>query len=160
MTGIITKISIFLEMIKFSHTIFALPFALTGALLAAGGFPSVRQTVWIILAMVGARTAAMAMNRLIDAEIDARNPRTAVRAIPAGHDQPGADTVFHCCGNRPDAACRADAEPALPQTLADRPLFPAALFLLQTLHRAGPCRARHLSGSGADRCLGGDSRHD
>lgn len=79
-----TKISVFLEMIKFSHTIFALPFALTGALLAAGGFPSIRQTAWIILAMVGARTAAMAMNRLIDAEIDARNPRTAVRAIPAG----------------------------------------------------------------------------
>ncbi len=84
MTGIIAKISIFLEMIKFSHTIFALPFALTGALLAAGGVPSIRQTAWIILAMVGARTAAMAMNRLIDAGIDARNPRTAARAIPAG----------------------------------------------------------------------------
>lgn len=84
MTGIIAKISIFLEMIKFSHTIFALPFALTGALLAAGGVPSIRQTAWIILAMVGARTAAMAMNRLIDAGIDARNPRTASRAIPAG----------------------------------------------------------------------------
>ena len=84
MTGIISRIGIFLEMIKFAHTIFALPFALTGALLAAGGFPTVRQTLWIILAMVGARTAAMAMNRLIDAEIDARNPRTAVRAIPAG----------------------------------------------------------------------------
>jgi 4-hydroxybenzoate polyprenyltransferase len=79
-----TKIKIFLEMIKFSHTIFALPFALTGALLAAAGLPTIRQTLWIILAMVGARTAAMAMNRLIDAEIDARNPRTAARAIPAG----------------------------------------------------------------------------
>ncbi len=84
MKGLFTKIIIFLEMIKFSHTVFALPFALTGALLAAGGFPSFRQTIWIVLAMVGARTAAMAMNRLIDAEIDARNPRTAVRAIPAG----------------------------------------------------------------------------
>lgn len=94
MTGIVTKISIFLEMIKFSHTIFALPFALTGALLAAGGFPSVRQTAWIILAMVGARTAAMAMNRLIDAEIDARNPRTAVRAIPAGHISRGLTLFF------------------------------------------------------------------
>ena len=91
-TKIITKIAretakktgIFLEMIKFSHTIFALPFALTGALLAAGGLPSIRQTFWIVLAMVGARTAAMAMNRLIDARIDARNPRTAARAIPAG----------------------------------------------------------------------------
>jgi 4-hydroxybenzoate polyprenyltransferase len=83
-SSIFVKIGIFLEMIKFSHTIFALPFALTGALLAAGGLPSIRQTLWIILAMVGARTAAMAMNRLIDAGIDARNPRTAVRAIPAG----------------------------------------------------------------------------
>lgn len=84
MSGILTKIGIFLEMIKFSHTIFALPFALTGALLAAGGFPSISQAFWIIMAMVGARTAAMAMNRLIDADIDAKNPRTATRAIPAG----------------------------------------------------------------------------
>jgi 4-hydroxybenzoate polyprenyltransferase len=84
MTVFLTKVRIFLEMIKFSHTIFALPFALTGALLAAGGIPTLRQTTWIVLAMVGARTAAMAMNRLIDAEIDGRNPRTAVRAIPAG----------------------------------------------------------------------------
>jgi 4-hydroxybenzoate polyprenyltransferase len=83
-TPLLTKIRIFLEMIKFSHTIFALPFALTGALLAAEGLPTLRQTLWIIVAMVGSRTAAMAMNRLIDAEIDARNPRTAVRAIPAG----------------------------------------------------------------------------
>lgn len=83
-TGCLPKIRIFLEMIKFSHTIFALPFALTGALLAAGGFPRPRQLFWIVLAMAGARTAAMAMNRLIDAEIDARNPRTAGRAIPAG----------------------------------------------------------------------------
>ena len=91
---IFTKIGIFLEMIKFTHTIFALPFAFTGALLAAGGFPSIRQTVWIILAMVGARTAAMAMNRLIDAEIDARNPRTAVRAIPAGLISKGLTLIF------------------------------------------------------------------
>lgn len=83
-TGIIRKITIFLEMIKFSHTIFALPFALTGALLAAGGIPTAQQLFWIIMAMVGARTAAMGLNRLIDASIDARNPRTAGRAIPAG----------------------------------------------------------------------------
>lgn len=83
-SSIIAKITIFMEMIKFSHTIFALPFALTGALLASGGLPTIYQTFWIVMAMVGARTAAMAMNRLIDAEIDARNPRTSVRAIPAG----------------------------------------------------------------------------
>ena len=71
-------------MIKFSHTLFALPFAFTGALLAARGVPTTGQILWILLAMVGARTAAMGLNRLIDADIDAQNPRTASRAIPAG----------------------------------------------------------------------------
>lgn len=84
MTAVLQKVTIFMEMIKFSHTIFALPFALSGALLAIRGLPSGRQLLFIILAMVGARTAAMAMNRLIDADIDAQNPRTATRAIPAG----------------------------------------------------------------------------
>ena len=90
----ISKIRVFLEMIKFSHTIFALPFALTGALLAAEGIPSARQIFWIIMAMVGARTAAMAMNRLIDAGIDARNPRTAGRAIPTGRIGKGITLFF------------------------------------------------------------------
>jgi len=93
-TSTIAKIRVFLEMIKFAHTIFALPFALTGALLAAGGLPTIYQTFWIILAMVGARTTAMAMNRLIDAEIDARNPRTAIRAIPAGLISKGLTLFF------------------------------------------------------------------
>jgi len=84
MTAVLQKITIFMEMIKFSHTIFALPFALSGTLLAIRGLPGARQLLFIVLAMVGARTAAMAMNRLIDAEIDAKNPRTAGRAIPAG----------------------------------------------------------------------------
>lgn len=79
-----TRVGIFLEMIKFSHTIFALPFAFTGALLAARGLPSLSQAGWIVCAMVGARTAAMGLNRVIDADIDARNPRTAGRAIPVG----------------------------------------------------------------------------
>ena len=78
------RVRIFLEMIKFSHTIFALPFAFTGALLAARGLPTLSQAGWIVCAMVGARTAAMGLNRVIDAEIDARNPRTSGRAIPAG----------------------------------------------------------------------------
>lgn len=88
------KIAVFLEMIKFSHTIFALPFALSGALLAAGGLPGMTQLLWIVLAMVGARTAAMGLNRLIDAEIDARNPRTAGRAIPAGLISKGMTLAF------------------------------------------------------------------
>lgn len=78
----------YLEFVKFEHTLFALPFAYAGMLLAAGGAPGWRVFAWVTLAMVGARTAAMAMNRLIDAEIDARNPRTADRALPAGRLRP------------------------------------------------------------------------
>ena len=72
-------------MIKWEHSIFALPFALTGAMLAAHGLPSWRALAWIIVCMITARSAAMAFNRLVDAEIDAANARTAMRAIPAGH---------------------------------------------------------------------------
>jgi 4-hydroxybenzoate polyprenyltransferase len=83
------RLRLTLDMIKFEHSVFALPFALTGALLAfrESGFQSngVWWTVlWIVVAMVGARSAAMAFNRLVDAEIDARNPRTKIRHIPAG----------------------------------------------------------------------------
>jgi 4-hydroxybenzoate polyprenyltransferase len=74
-----------LEMIKWEHSIFALPFALCGAMLAAGGFPSPNQLLWIIVAMVAARSAAMAFNRWADAAIDAANPRTSSRALPAGN---------------------------------------------------------------------------
>jgi 4-hydroxybenzoate polyprenyltransferase len=73
-----------LEMIKIEHTLFALPFAFLGAVLAANGLPSLRQVFWIMVAMVGARSTAMAFNRIADRNYDARNPRTAVRAIPAG----------------------------------------------------------------------------
>src|SRR6185369_12012070 len=73
-----------LEMIKIEHTLFALPFAFLGAVLAANGLPTLRQIVWIIVAMVGARSAAMAFNRIADRHFDARNPRTATRALPAG----------------------------------------------------------------------------
>jgi 4-hydroxybenzoate polyprenyltransferase len=73
-----------LEMIKIEHTLFALPFAFLGAVMAAGGWPTVQQFIWITLAMVGARSCAMAFNRIADREIDARNPRTKARAIPAG----------------------------------------------------------------------------
>jgi 4-hydroxybenzoate polyprenyltransferase len=71
-------------MIKWEHSIFALPFALCGAMLAAGGWPSARQLLWIVVAMVAARSAAMAFNRLADVSIDAANPRTQTRALPAG----------------------------------------------------------------------------
>ena len=85
----IKRLRLTLEMIRFEHSVFALPFALTGAMLAfreSGGFTSRGwwTLLWIVLAMVGARSAAMAFNRLVDAEIDARNPRTKGRHIPAG----------------------------------------------------------------------------
>lgn len=73
-----------LSFVKFEHTLFALPFAYAGMLLAADGWPGAATFAWITLAMVGARTSAMAVNRVVDAPIDARNPRTAEREIPAG----------------------------------------------------------------------------
>lgn len=73
-----------LEMIKWEHSVFALPFALIGAMLAARGVPSLHALGWIVVCMVAARSAAMAFNRLVDADIDAANARTAMRAIPAG----------------------------------------------------------------------------
>jgi 4-hydroxybenzoate polyprenyltransferase len=74
----------FASLVKIEHTVFALPFAYVGALLAVDGVPSGHDLLWITLAMVGARSLAMALNRLVDAEIDARNPRTAGRELPAG----------------------------------------------------------------------------
>ncbi|MCL2790346.1 MAG: putative 4-hydroxybenzoate polyprenyltransferase [Desulfobulbus sp.] len=78
------KLTVLLEMIKFEHTVFAMPFALMGAFLAARGVPSLRVFLWVILAMVGARTCAMGFNRIVDRRFDAVNPRTAARALPAG----------------------------------------------------------------------------
>ena len=80
----LAKIRSFLDLIKFEHTIFALPFAYLGSFLAAGGFPSLAQLFWITMAMASARTMAMALNRLIDKSIDARNPRTARRPLITG----------------------------------------------------------------------------
>ncbi len=73
-----------LEMIKWEHSVFALPFALCGAMLAARGWPNARQLIWILIAMIAARSAAMSFNRLADAGLDAANPRTQARALPAG----------------------------------------------------------------------------
>jgi 4-hydroxybenzoate polyprenyltransferase len=84
MARIARNIRTTLEMIKIEHTLFALPFAFLGAVLAARGIPSLWQMVWITVAMVGARSCAMSFNRIADREIDARNPRTSMRAIPAG----------------------------------------------------------------------------
>ncbi len=82
--GLIAKLRTTLEMIKFEHSIFALPFALTGAMLAVRGWPAWRQVLWLIVAMVGARSAAMTFNRIADLRFDALNPRTRMRALPTG----------------------------------------------------------------------------
>jgi 4-hydroxybenzoate polyprenyltransferase len=81
---LLKNLRVTLEMIKWEHSVFALPFALCGAMLAAGGVPTVHQLIWIVVAMVAARSAAMSFNRLADASIDAANPRTRTRALPAG----------------------------------------------------------------------------
>lgn len=84
MPGLLNKTRTTLEMIKWEHSVFALPFALTGMLLAARGLPAAHTVGWILVAMVSARSAAMAFNRWADADLDAVNPRTRMRAIPAG----------------------------------------------------------------------------
>jgi 4-hydroxybenzoate polyprenyltransferase len=92
--AVFRNLRIALEMIKWEHSIFVLPFALTGAMLAAHGVPDGRSLLWIIVAMVAARSAAMAFNRLADATIDAANPRTRTRALPAGLLTPSFVTLF------------------------------------------------------------------
>ncbi len=84
MPGLWSRTRTTLEMIKWEHSIFALPFALTATLLAANGLPALRTLAWILVAMIAARSAAMAFNRWADADLDAANPRTSARAIPAG----------------------------------------------------------------------------
>jgi 4-hydroxybenzoate polyprenyltransferase len=98
MTALWNKIRTVLEMIKFEHSVFALPFALVGAMLATrasgGRWPGAWQIFWIVVAMVGARSAAMTMNRIADVDYDRRNPRTKMRALPAGQLTLGFAAVF------------------------------------------------------------------
>lgn len=88
------KLAIILSDIKIQHTVFALPFAVMSAFLAAGGMPEIDKMVWIIVCMFGARSAAMAFNRIVDARFDLKNPRTCDRAIPAGKVSVASYTVF------------------------------------------------------------------
>jgi len=94
MNSTVGKLRTTLEMIKFEHTLFALPFAFLGAILAANGLPTRWQILWITVAMVGARSAAMTFNRIVDRDIDARNPRTAARELPTGKLSVGFAWVF------------------------------------------------------------------
>ena len=108
----IERLKVTLEMIKIEHTLFALPFAFLGAALAARDMPAqtplfwVAKLVWITLAMVGARSAAMAFNRIADRRIDAANPRTAMRALPAGRDPAPDRTLVATRGARRGATIR------------------------------------------------------
>ena len=94
MASVLEKLKTTLAMIKFEHTLFALPFAFLGAILAADGLPTWRQILWITAAMVGARSSAMTFNRIIDRDIDARNPRTAGRELPSGKLSVGFAWIF------------------------------------------------------------------
>ena len=89
-----TKLAIIFSDIKIQHTVFALPFAVMSAFLAAEGFPETEKLVWIIVCMVGARSAAMAFNRIVDARFDKENPRTQDRALPSGKINAGNYAVF------------------------------------------------------------------
>ena len=115
-----------LEMIKWEHSIFALPFALAGAMLAAAGWPSWAKLFWIIVCMVTARSAGMAFNRWADAALDAANPRTAARAIPAGIAEPPLCRGFH---RRYVAGLLAAAAQLNRETLLLSPLVLAVLLL-------------------------------
>jgi 4-hydroxybenzoate polyprenyltransferase len=122
----VRTLSTMLEMVKIEHTLFALPFAFLGMLLAAAGWPPWRTVLWIVVAMVGARSAAMGFNRLVDRRIDAANPRTAGRALPAGLVTPGAVALFVAAS----AALLILAAWRLnPLTLALSPVALAILFL-------------------------------
>jgi 4-hydroxybenzoate polyprenyltransferase len=94
MTALTAYPARFASLVKIEHTVFALPFAYVGAFLAVGGVPAAHDLVWITVAMVGARSLAMALNRLVDAGIDARNPRTASRELPAGRLRPWHVVLF------------------------------------------------------------------
>ena len=135
-----------LEMIKWEHSIFALPFALCGAMLAASGLPSVHQLAWIVVAMVAARSAAMAFNRWADASIDAANPRTSTRALPAGRLVAGVRRHIRS-GLEPDLrAGRKPVESADSASVARRARRAAAVFVHQAPDSLVASRARICAG--------------
>ncbi|MEC4676269.1 MAG: UbiA-like polyprenyltransferase [Nitrospirota bacterium] len=94
MRALFQKISIYLTMIKFSHSIFALPFAFTAAVIAASGVPPLERILWIAVAMAGARSGAMGLNRIIDRKIDSANPRTSGRELPRGAIKVAEASIF------------------------------------------------------------------
>ena len=158
MPALLSNVRTTLEMIKIEHTLFALPFAFLGAVLAANGLPSLKQVLWITVAMVGARSTAMAFNRIADREYDARNPRTSNRALPAGLLSVGfvwaftarlRNSLFRGGGN----AQSPDADAG-----AGRPRQRVALFVFQTLDAAVSSAAGLVSFDCSDRSLDSSAR--
>lgn len=92
--SLLARVRLWLDLVRFSHTVFALPFAVAGLLVGSGGWPSLRVSLLVLLCMATARNAAMAWNRLVDRDIDAANPRTAKRHLPAGLVTPKAVALF------------------------------------------------------------------
>jgi 4-hydroxybenzoate polyprenyltransferase len=132
MERILHNVRATLQMIKWEHSIFALPFALTAMLLAARGLPASRTVAWIVVAMVSARSAAMAFNRWADAELDAANPRTSNRAIPAGVLSRGFVLGFTCVAAAVFVMAAAELNPL---TLLLSPLALAVLLGYSYLKR-------------------------
>ena len=149
----------FARLVKIEHTLFALPFAYVGALLAVDGVPSAHDLLWITVAMVGARSLAMGLNRLIDAQLDARNPRTASRELPAG-------LLVARAGARSSASrrSRCSSSPSSSSTRVVRWLWPIPVVgfvvypYLKRVHVALPSLARRRRRARADGRLGGDHR--
>ena len=153
------RIRVVLEMIKFEHSVCALPFALTGALLAARasrhGWPTLRQVLWIVVAMVAARSAAMTINRIVDLRYDRENPRTNKRALATGELSRIVCMVVYDCGRRNVLPGGLAAQSSGIGTGPDRARHSFLLFLHQALHElVAPFswfRAGNLSGSRMDR---------
>ena len=146
----------FYSLVKFEHTIFALPFAYVGAFLAVDGAPSAHDLLWITVAMVGARSLAMGLNRLIDAGLDARNPRTARRELPAGLLSKAQVVALLRRLARALPRCRLPARPARALALADPGRGFRGLPVPEALDLALPPVARRRRRPRADRRLGGD----
>ena len=147
---------LYYRLIKFEHTIFALPFAYVGAFLAVSGVPSAHDLLWITVAMVGARSLAMALNRLIDAGIDAANPRTASRELPSGALTAAAVVAFCAVVARRLPRRRLAARPARPLALAGAGRRLRRLPVPEAVHLALPPLARRRRRPRARRRLGGD----
>ncbi len=153
--ALLRSIGTTLEMIKWEHSVLTLPFGLTGAVLAAGGIPNLHTSIWIIVALVAARSAAMAFNRLADATIDATNPRTQTRALPAGKLSKGFVACFVLVNSAILILAAWELNPLafyLSPVGARHRLF---LFLHQALHALVTCGAGigngHCPRSGMDR---------